>query len=269
MNIIVIGAHPDDCEFHAGGTAVKWVNAGHRVKFVSVTNGDAGHMRLSREELGRVRRSEMERADAILGVETEVLDNHDGALVPDLRTREELIRIIRRWEADVVVSHRPWGYHPDHRNTGVLVQDTPFLVLVPLICPEVPPLRRNPVYLSLRDGTEIPVPFRPDIVIPVDDVYNRKIDAYDAMPSQFYEWIPWSSGILDQVPKGAEERKEWLRRFMRDLTGRIAPPRTEGGTIEGAGMTEEFQICECGRQPTEEELREIFPFFVRKFEKIV
>jgi LmbE family N-acetylglucosaminyl deacetylase len=260
MNIIVFGAHPDDCEFHAGGTAVKWVQVGHRVKFVSVTNGDAGHMSLGREELARVRRAEMERADAILGVEGEVLDNPDGALVPDLRVREDLIRIIRRWEADVVVSHRPWGYHPDHRNTGILVSDTPFMVLVPLICPDVPPLKRNPVYLHLHDNTQIPVPFRPDIVVPVDDVFDRKVDAYDVMPSQFYEWLPWSSGILDQVPEGASERKEWLGRFMRDLTRRISPPsegRIGGATAE---MTEEFQICECGHQPSEEELREIFPF---------
>ena len=264
MNIIVIGAHPDDCEFFAGGTAVKFVEKGHRVKFVSVTNGDAGHMRLGREDLAQLRRQETAKADAILGVEFEILDNHDGRLAPDIEIREELIRLIRSWKADIVMSHRPWDYHPDHRNTAVLVQDTAYLVIVPNICPDTPALIHNPVYMYLQDDFIEPIPFRPDVIVPIDDVFRIKVEALHAMPSQFYEWIPWTMNIIDSVPEKESERKIWLDNLIREWMKN--PFNTEMETMYGretAGkieMIEAFQVCEYGHQPTCRELSALFPF---------
>ena len=95
LNIIVFGAHPDDCDIRAAGTAVKWVKAGHRVRFVSLTNGDAGHQTEGGAALGRRRRAEAEESGRRLGVEYVVLDNHDGELLPDLQVRGQRIRHIR------------------------------------------------------------------------------------------------------------------------------------------------------------------------------
>src|SRR5919197_1090267 len=120
LRIIAFGAHPDDCELKAGGVAALWSAQGHHVKFVSVTNGDIGHWREAGGPLARRRTAEVEQAARLLGITTEVLDIHDGELMPTLENRRTITRLIREWGADIVMSHRPNDYHPDHRYTGVL-----------------------------------------------------------------------------------------------------------------------------------------------------
>ena len=93
-----------------------------------------------------------------------MLDIHDGELMPTLENRRTITRLIREWQADVVLAHRPNDYHPDHRYTGVLVQDASFMVTVPFFCPDVPHLVKNPVVLSYSDRFERPNAFRPDIM---------------------------------------------------------------------------------------------------------
>ena len=123
LRIICFGAHPDDAELKAGGVAAMWAAKGHEVKFVAVTNGDIGHWRDAGGPLARRRKSEVERAAKVLGITVEVMENHDGELLPTLENRRTVTRLIREWQADIVMSHRPNDYHPDHRYTGVLVQD--------------------------------------------------------------------------------------------------------------------------------------------------
>jgi len=264
MNILVIGAHPDDCEFFAGGAAVKFTGEGHRVRFVSVTNGDAGHQSMEPRALAERRRAEVAAADAYLGVEWEILDNRDGRLTPGLAVREDLIRIIRNFKADVVMTHRPWDYHPDHRNTGILVQDTAYLVIVPNVCPDTPALTVNPVYLYLQDEFREPTPFMPDIIVPVDDVFDRKVRALGMMPSQFFAWLPFTFGTLDEVPDGADDRIAWLDGVLREWMKNPFPAETAerygAETARSIEMIEAFQLCPFGRRPTDEELGRLFPF---------
>src|SRR5213076_3274113 len=201
LNIIAFGAHPDDCDQRAGGTAAKYAALGHRVRFVSVTNGDAGHQTEGGGALAARRRGEAQEAGRRIGVDYVVLDNHDGELLPTLDVRLQIIRQIRQWRADLVLAPRPNDYHPDHRYTGVLVQDASYMVIVPNLVKDTPPLPRNPVFLYYSDRFTKPQPFRPDIVVSIDDVFQKKIDMLDAHVSQFYEWLPWTIGNLDQVPK--------------------------------------------------------------------
>lgn len=268
LNIIVFGAHPDDCELDAGGTAARWAKLGHKVKFVSVTNGDIGHHEMAGAILARRRTEEVKKADAILGVATEVLDNHDGELLPTLENRRTITRKIREWKADVVIAHRPNDYHPDHRYTGVLVQDAAFMVTVPSFCPDVPALRKNPVFLYTEDDFKKPNPMHPEMVVPIDPVFDQKVDAIDAMESQFYEWNPWLAGYLDEVPKDKTARKAWLKirlarryaatadRFRAKLVQLLG--EEQGKAVKFA---EAFEVCEYGAQPSREELLRIFPFF--------
>src|SRR5215213_9704254 len=167
LRIICFGAHPDDCELKVGGTAALWAAQGHHVKLVSVTNGDIGHWREAGGPLARRRTAEVQKADRLLGVACEVLDVHDGELEPTLENRRTVTRLIREWNADVVLSHRPNDYHPDHRYTGVLVQDAAYMVTVPFFCPDVPYLTKNPVFLYYSDRFERPAPFRPDVVVDI------------------------------------------------------------------------------------------------------
>jgi N-acetylglucosamine malate deacetylase 1 len=270
MRIIVFGAHPDDCELEAAGTAARWAKLGYKVKFVSVTNGDIGHHEMAGAILARRRTAEVKRCAEILGIETEVLDIHDGELLPTLENRRLITRKIREWQADVVISHRPNDYHPDHRYTGILVQDAAFMVIVPSFCPDVPALRKNPVFLYSEDDFKKPNPFEPDVVVPIDPVLDQKVACVDALESQFYEWNPWLFGYLDQVPKDKQARLDWTRdrtarraaglakRFRPKLVELLGPERGEA-----AKYAEAFEVCEYGTQPSREELLRIFPFFGR------
>src|SRR5262245_2218555 len=196
LRIITFGAHPDDCELDAAGVGAKWAALGHKFKCVALTNGDIGHATIAGGPLALRRRAEAQAAAKILGIETEVLDNHDGELMVTLENRKKVARLIREWQADVVISHRPNDYHPDHRYTGVLVMDAAYMVQVPYFAPEVPPLRRNPIFLFSEDRFEKPNPFSGDIVVAIDDVIEKKLAVVAAMESQFYE-----GGCCD-VPAG-------------------------------------------------------------------
>jgi LmbE family N-acetylglucosaminyl deacetylase len=264
MNVIVFGAHPDDCEVKAAGTAVKLVRNGHMVKFVSLTNGDKGHMSLNSAELARARYGEAERSASVLGVEFEVLENRDCYLSTAVEIRELLVGLIRQWKADVVMCHRPNDYHPDHRNAGLVVQDTAYLVMVPLFCPNVPPLRENPIYLYLMDQFVRPAPFHPDLIVPIDDVYEVKIEALHQMESQFYEWLPWITSALDEVPEAEDKvgRTQFLKSFIEPHFPKFREQITKQYGAEAAKKIERieaFQLCEYGRQPSLRELYDLFP----------
>jgi len=271
IRVVVFGAHPDDCEYMAGGTAALWSSRGHKVRFVSCTNGDVGHHTQSGGALARRRRSEAEKAARILGVQTLILDNHDGELLPTLENRRAVVRLIREWKADVVIGHRPNDYHPDHRYAGVLVQDAAYMVTVPFFCPDLPPLPRNPVFLYAEDPFLRPVPFRADLVVAIDAVVERKLDALDAMESQFLEGgCGTDPGSLPKDPAGWEARRRKVREeFRAHFAGRADRFRRELVKTYGAGRgravryAEAFEICEYGRRPDEAELRRLFPFLPR------
>ena len=271
LHIIVFGAHPDDCEIKASGVAAKWAAAGHKVKFVSVTNGDIGHYEMAGGPLAQRRTAEVKEAAKILGIETEVLDHHDGELLPTLEIRKEIIRLIRDWKADVVISPRPNDYHPDHRNTSLLVQDGAYMVTVPFMCSDTPALQKNPVYLYVWDNFQKPYPFQPDVVVAIDDVVERKLDALSVITSQFAEWLPWHDGNLDKVPKDPQQAKQWIKDGLRArfgfLTGGFKDALTKWYGPEQAKsvkFVEAFEVSEYGTRPSDKELRALFPFFAEK-----
>lgn len=270
LSVIVFGAHPDDAEFKAGGTAALWSARGHRVKLVSVTNGDIGHWQMAGGALAQRRAAEVRAAAKHLGVTAQVLDLHDGELLPTLENRRTITRLIREWQADIVICHRPNDYHPDHRAVAGLVQDSAYMVTVPFFCPDTPALRRNPVFLHSSDRFERPYPFQPDIIVAIDDVFDRKLDAVDELVSQVYEGGANGSeesarAIPPADPPGP--RRAWLRqrwearqsqeadRFRDALVKRYGEARGRA-----TRFAEAFEICEYGRRPTAAEIKELFPF---------
>jgi len=268
LHIIAFGAHPDDCEIRAGGVAAMWAAQGHKVKFVSTTNGDIGHWKMAGGPLARRRTAEVKKAAKILGIETQVLDNHDGELMPTLENRKTIVRLIRDWKADIVMSHRPNDYHPDHRYTGVLVQDAAFMVICPFFCPDVPHLKANPVFLYFPDRFQKPNPFKPDIVVAIDEVIDQKLEALVQLESQFVEGCV--TGHEGLIPKNEKQRAAAHRRVRDRFRRRFAVTdsyrkklielygREKGEKIK---YIEAFEICEYGRQPSPEELKKLFPFF--------
>jgi LmbE family N-acetylglucosaminyl deacetylase len=264
LRILAIGAHPDDCDEQFGGTAAKLAKAGHRVKFLSVTNGDAGHHEMGGAALAKRRFLETQESARRLGIaEYQVLDNHDGELMPTLEVRRQIIRAIREWKADIVLSPRPNDYHPDHRYTGVLVQDAAYMVIVPNVVADTPALEKNPIFLYYEDNFQKPAPFRPDVVVNIDSVWDQKVHALDAQVSQFYEWLPWTVQKLDLVPKDVKAREAWLHASWRQNNLNDAARKTLQEEIGDAAANvkhaEAFELCEYGHRPSIAELRALFP----------
>jgi LmbE family N-acetylglucosaminyl deacetylase len=265
MRIIAIFAHPDDAESKMGATAAMMAEMGHEVKFLSLTNGDAGHHEKGGGALAKIRRAEAKEAARRLGIaEYEVFDNHDAELLPDLHIRMDVIRAIREWNADVVLGLRPNDYHPDHRNAGQLVIDASYMVIVPNVAPDTEPVRNNPVFLYMQDRFTKPNPFSHDIVVGVDDYIDVKVSGLDAHTSQMYEWLPWTWNGLDEVPEDPEERVEWLKdRWMsREMSDeqRAGLEKWYGSDMaDQFNHAESFEIAEYGKYPSEEEIKMIFP----------
>ncbi|HUS01520.1 MAG TPA: PIG-L family deacetylase [Chitinophagaceae bacterium] len=263
LRIIMIGAHPDDCDFKGGGTAILFAKMGYAVKFVSVTNGDAGHQTLKAAALAKRRFAEAQEAGKRFGVTYDVLNNHDGQLLPSLEVRLQVIKKIREWNADIVIAPRPNDYHPDHRYTGVLVQDAAYMVAVPAVAPGTPALKKNPVFIYFQDGFQRPNPFRPDIAVDITNVFAQKVHALDAHESQMYEWLPWIGHYADKVPVNKNDREKWLAQ-TRAVT---ITPAVRTGLEKWYGKekatqvqhAEAFEICEYGVQPNDDEIKRLFP----------
>lgn len=216
LRLLILGAHPDDAEYHAGGLACIYRQLGHTVKMVSVTDGGAGHHQLRPKELVEIRRREAAASGAVIGAEYVTWDNPDGRLEPTLAVREQIIREIRTFGPDLVLTHRPCDYHPDHRAVGQLVQDASYLVTVPLICPEVPALRSDPVVMYMPDRFTRPNSLRGDVVVDVTEQVETIVRMLACHRSQFFEWLAYNAGYEDRLPAGKEERFAFLLDWYRD-----------------------------------------------------
>lgn len=268
LSVLIFGAHPDDPDFAAGGVAALYAQQGHQVKMVSLTNGDSGHFEQGGAPLAWRRRQEAAASGAVLGCEYITLDTHDGELLPNLELRREVIAIIREFGPDVVMTPRPWDYHPDHRYTAQVVQDALYMVTVPNVVSHVPHLDVNPVAVYVWDHFRRPYPFAPDVVVDIGSVIERKTDALHKHTSQVYEFLPYNRGVLKQVPQGEGERRDFLRKWMEPHVTGIAKLYGDKlialyGEERGAQVVyaEAFEICEYGAPVAEKDFGRLFPFF--------
>ena len=220
LRLLILGAHPDDAEFHAGGLAALYRRQGHEVRMVAATDGAAGHHERSPEELRRVRRQEALNSGGIIGATYEVWNYPDGELQPTLDLRRDVIREIRTYRPDLVLTHRVNDYHPDHRAVGQAVQDASYLVTVPHVVPEVPALRKDPVVAYMPDDFTKPYALIPDVVIDVSAQVPTIIDMLACHVSQVFEWLPYLYGVLEDVPADERGRKHFLQQWY---SARIRP----------------------------------------------
>ena len=267
LRIMIFGAHPDDCDLCFGATAMKYSALGHKVKFISMTNGNTGHFSMGGGSLARRRYDEAQAAAQVAGVEYEIWDIPNGELMADLATRWQTVKRIREYRPDMVACHRSNDYHPDHRAVGQLVQDSMYTIGIPNIMPLTEPLRKAPVLTYLNDSFTEPFPYRVDIAVDIDDVFDRLVEMLSCHVSQFFEWLAWDRGELDEVPEDESGRKEWLAEQMRTRYGTQADRGREklvelygeehGSQVKHAQL---LMISEYGRQPTAEELAALVPF---------
>ncbi len=267
MRIQIIGAHPDDCEFRCGGTSALWAQRGDTVQYVSLTDGRCGHQAMEPGPLVQRRRLEADAAAAVAGAQCRVLDIPDGHLEPTLDNRLQVIRLIREFQPDLVITNRPNDYHADHRYTAQLVQDASFLLIVPNVAPEAPALASMPVIAYFWDAFQKPTPFQADISVDIDRVFDNKLSQLAAHESQFFEWLPHVDGCHEPVPAADSLRLPWLKAYFQWLhtpsiaeCSRDALARRYGETQAPAiEQAESFELCEYGRQPSPAELQTLFP----------
>jgi LmbE family N-acetylglucosaminyl deacetylase len=272
--MLVIGAHPDDCEYKAGGLAALYRQAGHDVCFVSVTNGQSGHQTRYGPELAAQRRAEAAASGRVVGLDYRVLDYVDGDLQPTLEARREIIRLIRRYDPDLVLTHRPNDYHPDHRITSLLVSDASYLLTVPAIAPDAPALSRMPVIMYLSDEFQRPYPFSPSVVVDIEPVLESVVEMLACHRSQFFDWLPYNRGELDRVPSGLDRQGQWLRDWYLSLIEPLADRYREPiVAVYGAARGQEiryieaFETCEYGAPLTPELQQRLFPFLPDRGER--
>jgi LmbE family N-acetylglucosaminyl deacetylase len=264
--LLILGAHPDDSEYHAGGLISIYREMARAVKMVSVTDGGAGHHEKPPAEMARIRREEAAAAGRVVDATYETWDFPDGQLTVTLEVRHRIIREIRTFGPDLVLTHRTNDYHPDHRAVGQAVQDASFLVTVPHVVPEVPPLRSDPVVAYMVDLFTKPCPLEPDVAIDVTDRVDTIVAMLACHRSQVFEWLPYLAGVLDRVPGDEAERVAWLRgwyaqqvtpradRFREALVATYGPER--GSKIE---FCEVYEISEYAGAAGADARERLFP----------
>ncbi len=285
LRVMIIGAHPDDCDIECGGLALKYAEAGHAVKFLSMCDGSGGHQSMTPAEIAARRKGETQDVAKYAGLEYEVWDVVDCELMADLETRKRLVRCIRKFNPDIIFACRANDYHADHRNCGVLVQDASYLLIVPHFCSDVPAMKEMPVIMHYYDRFQNP-PFAPDVVIATDDVYARKVEMISNHVSQVFEWLPYTYGTLDQVPEGREEKLEWLKEPRvpemvdesvlsmtynnptSEVRNAIPTAKYRQKLVERYGkekgmkvcFSEALALCEYGKPLKEGDMEKFFPF---------
>ena len=266
LRVIAFGAHPDDAELKASGVAALWAAQGAKVKFVAMTNGDIGHFSMAGGPLAKRRKAEVAECAKILGIENQVLDVHDGELVPSLENRKAVGRIIRDWQADIVLGHRPYDYHPDHRYTGVILDDTAVVVVAPFFTPDTPATTRNPIYMYYSDAFTKPYPFDPTLVVSIDDMADKKWQCISAMPSQFGDKDSWQGRTLPNVPQDDRGRETYLLETIKSRSAAVADKYRDRlialyGKERGSKVkyAEAFELSQYGRQASVDELKQLFP----------
>lgn len=267
MKAMIIGAHPDDWEFSCGGTAIKFAQRGDVVVAVSVTNGNKGHFsdeyKSYPSKLAARRMEEAKKAAEMIGAIFETLDVDDGEVYITKELTERMVRLIRKHKPDLLITNRPVDYHRDHRYTAQLILDAAYMLTVPLFCPDTPHLERMPVIAYWWDRFEEIKPFRADVVVPIDDVIDKKVDLLMAHESQVFEWLPYNTGELENIPSDRADRRKFL---ARKIEGRAETVRRSCERkikrLFGENdfhYVEAFQISQYGRQPDPEELSMLFP----------
>ncbi|GAO42705.1 PIG-L deacetylase family protein [Flavihumibacter petaseus] len=261
LKVMVIFAHPDEGEIYTGGVTALYTKMGHQVKFMSLTNGDAGHHSMKPADLAKMRYQEAMESKKILSLgDYEVLDYHDKFLKNTREVQDKVIKSIREWNADIVFTYYPAdGGHPDNMTAGYIVREA---------APRLQ-MAKTPVFVYIRDFHTINFSYIPDFAVGIDAVWQTKLAACAAQKSQVNEAIPYKMGILEEVKASPEKQKKLVEENtypFSSVTNINMPALAKwyGSQTASVKYAEAFEIAEFGRQLKASEMREMFPMLPGK-----
>jgi len=187
MNILAIGAHPDDLEISCGGTLIKYAREGHKVTMCAISGGDMGHVVIMPDELLKIRLDESIEAAKVIGADFYSIEGRDGLIESSNKeVRQRLIEVIRKSRPDVIITHNPDDYMRDHMQTSALAYDASFISTLPHLFTEsgyttnFPPV----FYMDTLAG----IGFIPTEYVDISDVIEQKLEAVACHKSQ----IKWT-----------------------------------------------------------------------------
>ncbi len=223
--VLAVGAHPDDIEIQCAGTLTRYKQMGAEVSIAIATDGSAGHMFIPALELAEIRKREASSAAERIGASFFWLGYHDELLFEDIPTRMAFVELIRLTCPDVILTHFPEDYHPDHRVTSRLIFESSFLASLPNIKTEspahllVPPL----YYFDTMGG----VNFFPTEYVDITDTFQSKREMLACHSSQ----VKWMKDhdqldVLEMIElHGRERGLQCGVRFAEAFRSETAWPR--------------------------------------------
>jgi len=263
LRVMMIFAHPDEGEVYTGGTTALYTQMGHTVKFMSLTNGDAGHWEEKPEVLAKRRYQEAMNSKKILNLEDyEVLDYHDQGLKNTKEAQAKVIKSIEAFKPDVVFTYYPaQGGHTDNMTAGYIVRDA------------VKDLKmaKLPVFFYVRDYHTCTFSYIPAFAFSIDKVWEKKLEACGAHRTQVAEAIPHDMGILEEVKKNPELQKSLINdntyAFSKVFPTYLYALEKWYGTEAASKIkyAEAFETAEFGRQITQEEVFTYLPMLQRSY----
>jgi LmbE family N-acetylglucosaminyl deacetylase len=185
-NILAVGAHPDDLELCCAGTLAKFAKQGVKVSMAIATDGSAGHMIIPPKELGVIRHREAEKAAKLIGADLYWMGSQDGFLFEDIDSRLRFIEVIRKAKPDVIITHDPQDYHPDHRAVSRLIFDASFESGIKNLATESPfhPGVQPLIYFDRVAGTG----FQPTEFVDITETFEIKREMLACHESQL-KWL--------------------------------------------------------------------------------
>jgi len=259
VRILVLGAHPDDAEFHAGAFLARHASLGACIRIISVTDGRSGHQSIPSDELVKIRRLEAAAAGATIGADYVTWDFPDGSLTSSLEVRHAIIREMRIFKPELVLTHRTVDYHPDHRAVAQAVQDASYMVRVPKVVADVPSLGRDPIVASMNDRFTRPCPLRADYVIDGTEEFPTMLRMMDCHQSQFYDWMPWIDRSPPPTSMEPIGRIAWLRNWVTQFNGYRAKAFWQNTWGVAPVHLEAFEISEYAGVLSPEQSARLFP----------
>jgi LmbE family N-acetylglucosaminyl deacetylase len=229
-HVLFFGAHPDDIESFAGGTALRYAHMGWKVFFCVATNGNVGSATLPKDEIAAIRYKEAQNAASLANAELIWLNFDDEFLIDSVETRHAFINAMRIADPDVVIAPPRKDYNPDHSITGFIVDECLHMAGVPNIKTEAPPTTKPIPYLYPMD-VPAGVGFEPELYVDITAVFEKKVALVACHESQnawmkelfnyemdaFLEIPARYRGLQAGVPmaEGFNPSYRWGRNFIR------------------------------------------------------